>query len=163
MELNLADLFESLADAIPGRVALAGHRRLTYAELDARANRLANALADRGVGAGQHVGFYLYNCAEFVEAVLACFKLRAVPINVNYRYVEDELAFLLKNADCVALLYSHDLAPRVAAASSRADKLRFTVSIGGPGDGSATEYEALLASGSPERRFGPRSKDDLCT
>src|SRR6202042_2766480 len=90
-------------------------RRLSYRALDERANRLANALAARGVGAGDHLGLYLYNSVEFLEAVLAAFKLRAVPININYRYVEDELRFLLHNADCSALVYSHDLGSKVAA------------------------------------------------
>ena len=163
MELNLADLFESLADAIPERLAaVCGDVRLSYRALDERANRLANALAARGLGAGDHVGLYLYNCAEFLEAVLAAFKIRAVPINVNYRYVEDELSFLLKNADCKAVLYSAELGPRVAAVRAGVPTLRLTVSVGGH-DPSADslEYEQLLASGSPERRFGPRSGDDL--
>jgi acyl-CoA synthetase (AMP-forming)/AMP-acid ligase II len=144
-------------DAVPDRTALAGHRRLTYRELDERANRLANALADRGVKAGDHVGLYLYNSSEFVEAMLAAFKLRAVPINVNYRYVEDELAFLLKNADCVAVVHSLELGPRVAAVAPAVPTLRVPISVGGVFEGSV-EYEVLLASGSPERRFGPRSR-----
>jgi acyl-CoA synthetase (AMP-forming)/AMP-acid ligase II len=164
MELNLADLFESLADAIPGRVAVvSGARRVSYRALDERANRLANALAARGLGAGDHVGLYLYNGLEFIEAVLAAFKLRAVPINVNYRYVEDELAFLLANADAKVLIYSRELGPRVASVTSDEGvlpKLRTLVSVGGERAGSI-EYEALVASGSPERRFGPRSADDL--
>lgn len=161
MELNLADLFEALADAIPDRLAaVAGDRRLTYRQLDERANRLANALAARGIGPGDHVGMYLYNGAEFLEAVLASFKLRAVPINVNYRYVEDELSFLLKNADCKALLFSHDLAQRVAAVRDGLPLLSTVVSVGGVSPG-AVEYEELVAGGSPERRFGPRSGKDL--
>jgi acyl-CoA synthetase (AMP-forming)/AMP-acid ligase II len=164
MEVNLADLYESIADAIPDRLAVvAGARRLSYRALDERANRLANALLDRGVKAGDHVGLYLYNGAEFLEVVLAAFKIRAVPINVNYRYVSDELSFLLKNADCVALFHSHDLASRVAAVRTDAaalPKLKLVVSVGGA-DAGSVEYEALVASGSPERRFGPRSPDDL--
>jgi acyl-CoA synthetase (AMP-forming)/AMP-acid ligase II len=164
MELNLADLFESLADAIPERLAaVCGARRLSYRALDERANRLANGLAARGVGAGDHIGLYLYNGLEFIEAVLAAFKNRAVPININYRYVEDELAYLLKNADCAALLYSHELGPRVAAVTKPGGalaKVRTLVSVGGH-DAHAVEYEELCASGSPERRFQQRSGDDL--
>jgi acyl-CoA synthetase (AMP-forming)/AMP-acid ligase II len=164
MQCNLADLFESLADAIPDRLAaVCGARRLSYRALDERANRLANALAARGVRAGDHIGLYLYNGLPFIETVLAAFKLRAVPINVNYRYVEDELAFLLSNADCVAVVYSHELGPRVSAVT-RGDgalpKLKTLVVVGGS-DRHAIEYEELVASGSPERRFGPRSADDL--
>jgi acyl-CoA synthetase (AMP-forming)/AMP-acid ligase II len=164
MELNLADLFESLVDVIPDRLAVvAGDTRLSYRALDERANRLANALAARGVGKGDHLGLYLYNGVEFIEAVLAAFKLRAVPINVNYRYVEDELAFLLKNADCKVAVFSHDLAPRMAAVKAKDGALPLLhtlVCVGGPAAG-AVEYEDLLAGGSPERRFGPRSGDDL--
>ncbi len=161
MELNLADLFESLADAIPGRTALAGHRRLTYGELEARANRLANALADRGIKAGDHVGAYLYNCAEFIEAVLAAFKIRAVPININYRYVEDELVFLLENAHCKALVYSARPRPARGRRGLPCPHAR-PLDLGRwHRRRRRNRLRDLLAAGSPERRFGPRSGDDL--
>ena len=88
MEFNIADLFESVVDVIGEREALVlGDRRLTYAELDRRANRLAHHLAAQGIGPGDHVGVQMYNSIEYVETMLACFKVRAVPVNVNYRYV----------------------------------------------------------------------------
>ena len=97
---NLADLFEVVADACPERLALvAGDVRLTYDGLDRQANRVAHHLLDRGVGPGDHVGIYAWNRAEWVESMIACYKARAVPINVNYRYVEAELAYLFDNAD----------------------------------------------------------------
>ena len=106
MEYNLADLFESLADAVPDRIALVcDPRRLTYAELDERANRLAQHLRRAGIGAGDHIGVHLYNCTEYVECLLAAFKIRAVPVNVNYRYVAAELRRLLHDADVVALVH----------------------------------------------------------
>jgi acyl-CoA synthetase (AMP-forming)/AMP-acid ligase II len=146
---NLADLFESVADAVPDRVALvAGPRRLTYAELDARANRLAHALAARGVKAGEHVGLYLYNGAEFIEGMLAAFKLRAVPINVNYRYVEDELAYLVRNADLAAVIHQPELGDRLPPG------IRLLVPAG-------EAYERLVEDAPSDRRFGPRSGDDL--
>ena len=96
MEYNLADLWEKIVDAVPEREALvADERRLTFAQADERATRLAHALAARGVGAGDHVALYLYNGTEYLEAMFAAFKIRAVPVNVNYRYVEDELRYLL--------------------------------------------------------------------
>ena len=92
MDFNLADIFESLADAVPDRIALvSAPHRLTYQQLDERSNQFAHALLDRGVKAGEHVGLFLYNSAEFIEAMIGCFKIRAVPININYRYVADEL------------------------------------------------------------------------
>jgi len=105
MEFNLADLFEIVVDTVPDREAIvAGDRRLTYRDLDARVNRLAHHLAANGVGAGDHVALYLYNGSEYLEGMLAAFKLRAVPINVNYRYVEEELRYLLDDSDAVAVV-----------------------------------------------------------
>ncbi len=93
MEFNLADLFEHAVDTWPDREYLvADGRRRTYGEMDARANRLAHHLAAQGIGPGDHVGIYGVNSVEWIESLWAIFKLRAVWININYRYVEDELA-----------------------------------------------------------------------
>ncbi len=170
MQFNVADLFESVVDAVPDRLAVVcGDTRLTFAQLDARANRFAHALAERGVKAGDHVGLYLYNSVEFLEAMLGAFKLRAVPININYRYVEDELHFLFDNADLVAPVYPRELGARVATVASRVEKLRTLIAVD---DGSQTDRgrtaqigaekstETLLATASPAREFAPRTGDD---
>jgi 3-oxocholest-4-en-26-oate---CoA ligase len=177
MEFNLADLFECVADHVPEREAvISGGRRLTYAELDTGANRLAHALATRGIGAGDHVGVYLYNCVEFLEAMLACFKLRAVPLNVNYRYVPHELAQLFTDADLAGLVYHREFAPNLAElgpAWAAGVKALIEVeragagAVGGAGvagDGEglprAERYDGVVAGGSGARDFGPRSPDD---
>src|ERR1700691_6215893 len=130
MQYNIADLFESVADVIPDKPALvSGDRRLTFAELDARANRVANALVARGVRAGDHVGLYLYNGAEFLEGMLGAFKIRAVPININYRYVEEELAYLFSNADLVALFAQRELVARAHAVRERVPTLRTIIAV----------------------------------
>ena len=124
MEFNLADLFESVADAVPEREAVVcGDNRLTYAQLDERATRLAHHLRASGVGEGDHVGFYLYNCAEYLEGTLAAFKIRAVPININYRYVEEELLYLFDNADLTAAIHHKEFAPRIGAIAEKLPKL----------------------------------------
>ena len=147
VEFNLADLWERVADVVPARTAIVcGSSRLTYAELDQRATRLAHGLVSLGVGRGDHVGLYLYNCPEYIEAMLACYKLRAVPINVNYRYVADELAYLLRDADVVGIVTEADLAPAVT-------KVGWTLQTGEP-------YEQLVSCASDVRQFGPRSADD---
>src|SRR5579872_1149720 len=106
MEFNLADLFESVADVATGQTAVvADGRRLSYAELEARANRVAHHLAAAGVGEGDRVGLQLANGAEYLEAMLGCFKIRAVPVNVNYRYVTDELRYLYRDAGLVGLVF----------------------------------------------------------
>ena len=165
MEYNLADLYESLADAIPDREALVcGDRRLTYAQLDTRANRLAHHLAAAGVQPGEHVGVQLYNGTEYVEAMIACFKIRAVPINVNYRYVEDELAYLFNDADLAALIFDVEFADRVSKVAPQT-KLRHLVVVGDttgvtlPPD--TVEFDAAVAAQPDTRGFPPRSGDDL--
>ena len=77
-QFNLADLFEIVVDTVPDRLALvAGDVRLTYRELDARANRLADHLTAVGLGPGAHVGILARNRAEWVEAMIGCYKARA--------------------------------------------------------------------------------------
>ena len=165
MEFNIADLFESVADAVPGRVAVvSGERRLTFAELDERATRMANALLGQGVRPGDHIGLYLYNGTEYLELMLAAFKIRAVPVNINYRYVEEELAFLLANANVVAVAYEAELAPRVMAVKDGIPTLRTCIAVGGrekPKAAGIFSYDAFLASASADRRFDKRSGGDI--
>ena len=167
MEFNLADLFESVADAVPEREALiCEDKRVTYAELDARASRLAHAMQKAGIGQGDHVGLYLYNGVEYMEGTLAAFKIRAVPININFRYVEEELYYLFDNADLVGLIHHQQFGPRIAAISERLPALKtfFAVKDGSDADCSAIgslNYEEELANASPERDFAPRSADDV--
>ncbi|WP_274917288.1 acyl-CoA synthetase [Streptomyces sp. WZ-12] len=174
MEYNLADLFESIVDTVPDREALVyldhpgtgAERRLTYAELDRAANRLAHHLADRGIGPGDHVGLHLYNGVEYLQSAYACLKLRAVPVNVNYRYVEEELVYLYRDADLVALVFEAEFTDRVAGALPKAPKLRHLVRVGTPPAGVGEPAIAPVplaeaeAAGSPARDFGPRSADD---
>ncbi|HEX5096678.1 MAG TPA: acyl-CoA synthetase, partial [Acidimicrobiia bacterium] len=167
MAFNLADLLEHVTDAVPDRVAIvAGDRRLTFQQLDERANRFANYLRDVGVRPGDHVGIYAFNRAEWVEAMFGCFKARAVPINVNYRYVPDELRYLFDNADIVALVYEAEFGPHVASVLPGLPKLQHLLELeDGTGTSSpelgAVDYEQALASASPERSGEERSADDL--
>ncbi|MER7039051.1 acyl-CoA synthetase [Streptomyces microflavus] len=171
MEYNLADLFESVVDVVPDREALlyvdhpgtGAERRLTYAQLDAAANRIAHHLVDAGLRPGEHLGLHLYNGIEYLQTVLGALKARLVPVNVNYRYVEEELVYLYRDADLAALVFDGEFDERVAAASAQAPALRHLVRVGpaaaspGPGVVPFTEAEA---SGSPLRGFAPRSADD---
>ncbi|MFJ2725217.1 acyl-CoA synthetase [Streptomyces collinus] len=170
MEYNLADLFESVVDVVPDREALVyldhpgtgAERRLTYAELDAAANRVAHHLIDSGIRPGEHLGLHLYNGVEYLQTVLGCLKARVVPVNVNYRYVEEELVYLYRDADLVALVFDGEFADRVAAALPRAPKLRLLLRVGTaaaevPG---ATPFTEAEGAASPERGFPARSGDD---
>jgi acyl-CoA synthetase (AMP-forming)/AMP-acid ligase II len=154
MEFNLADLFECVADHVSDRVALTcGDRHLRYETLDDRANRLAHGLAGLGVETGDHVACYLRTGVEYVETMLACFKLRAVPINVNDRYVTDEVVDVCADADAVALVADPELPADVDAVAVRLPALRTTLMVG-------SAYDDLIDRGSPGRDFGPRSADD---
>ncbi|MEO3859397.1 acyl-CoA synthetase [Acrocarpospora sp. B8E8] len=163
MEFNHADLFEGLADTIGDRVAvICGDERVTYAELDALANRLAHHLAAQGVRAGQHVGIHLYNGIEYITAILAALKIRAVAVNVNYRYVEAELLYLYNDSDMVALIYDVEFDERVAAVVPGVPLLRHLIAVGGesrvPG---AVPYRRALAESSDTRGFETRSGQDI--
>ena len=173
MEYNLADLFESVVDVVPDREALVyvdhpgtgAERRLTYAELDVAANRLAHHLIDSGLRPGEHLGLHLYNGVEYLQTVLACLKARLVPVNVNYRYVEEELVYLYRDADLAALVFDAEFTERVAAALPQTEKLRHLVRVGTPDDGApaldCVPFTEAEAAGSPERGFPDRSADDL--
>jgi len=168
MQYNVADLFESVVDALPeDRVALVcGDERRTYRELEARANRIAHYLVGQGVSAGDHVALYLGNCAAYIETMLACMKLRAVSVNVNFRYVAEELRYLLDDSDSVALLHQRSYAPGVASVLPALPKLRSRISVeDGSGEDLAQaesiDYEAAIAKSSPERDFAERSPDDV--
>jgi acyl-CoA synthetase (AMP-forming)/AMP-acid ligase II len=164
VEFHLADLFECLCDAGPDAEALvAGDRRVSRGDLDSRANRLAHHLQSEGVKPGDHVGIYAYNRVEWVEALLACWKIRAAAVNVNYRYVVDELRYIWDNSDIVALVYERGFSGHVAELAGEFPALRSYLVIE---DGSELEsgpgqpYEEALSRQSPERGFSPRSADD---
>ncbi len=166
MALNIADLFEHAADAVPERIAVAcGDRTVTYRELDQRTNRLAHHLANLGVGRSDHVGMYARNSIEALETLIATYKLRARTVNINYRYVESELRYMFTDADLVALVYDREFAPLVSAVLPDAPGILGTVVIGA-GEGPSVPvpgvpYDDALAGAGPERDFGPRSGEDI--
>ena len=94
MDYQLADLFEALCDANPDAPCVAaGGAERTRQQLDEHANQLAHYLIEQGIKPGDPIGIYAYNRVEWLECLLACWKIRAVAINVNYRYVRDELRY----------------------------------------------------------------------
>ena len=162
MAMNLADLFEHAADAFGDRIAVAcGDRQVTYAELEERANRLAHHLAGLGVGPGDHVGLYARNSLEAAETLIASCKLRAAAVNINYRYVENELRYMLADADLAVLVHDRSLEPRVAAVAPGTPGLRGTVVIedgSGAEAGAAPPPAAAARSGPGTRTHWPRPR-----
>lgn len=167
MQFQIADLFEIVADTVPDSEAIYdGKHRLTYRQLDERANKLAHYFQSIGIKKGDHIGLYIYNCAEYVEAMLAATKISATTININYRYVDEELRYLLNDANITTLVFQRELAPvvaRVVGDVPAVKNLMFIDDDSGEALGSlsrAVEYEAAIADQSVERDFTGRSPDD---
>ncbi|CQD04426.1 acyl-CoA synthetase [Mycobacterium europaeum] len=165
--LNIADLAEHAIDAVPDRVALiCGDEKLTYAQLEEKANRLAHYLIDQGVKKDDKVGLYCRNRIEIVIAMLGIVKAGAILVNVNYRYVEGELRYLFDNSDMVALVHERQYSDRVANVLPDTPNVKTILVIE---DGSDSDYQryggvefySAIAQGSPERDFGDRSEDDI--
>ncbi|MBI2693076.1 acyl-CoA synthetase [Mycobacterium nebraskense] len=165
--LNIADLAEHAIDAVPDRVALiCGDEKLTYAQLEEKANRLAHYLIDQGVKKDDKVGLYCRNLIEIVIAMLGIVKAGAILVNVNYRYVEGELRYLFDNSDMVALVHERQYSDRVANVLPDTPNVKTILVIE---DGSDNDYQryggvefySAIAQGSPDRDFGERSADDI--
>jgi fatty-acyl-CoA synthase len=178
-EFNLATVHEAVSAVVPDRVAIVhGKRRLTFADLTDRSRRLATYLHRHGLGlrkerdelqpweSGQdHVGLYLYNGSEFIEGMLGAYKTRVAPFNVNYRYVEEELRYLLDDAGARALVYHAAFAPVLAAVRDRLPNLELLLQVADdsandllPG---AVDYEDALASMPAEAPSSELTPDDL--
>jgi len=156
METHFATIWESIADAVPERDAIVqGDRRVQWGDYDDRSARLAQVLLDAGLGPDSKVGMFMYNCPEYAETQFAALKIRAVPVNVNYRYLDDELHYLLENADAEAIVFHSSLGDRIARIRDRLPKLRLAIQVvddGNPIDGFDL-YEDALAASTPAARI----------
>jgi acyl-CoA synthetase (AMP-forming)/AMP-acid ligase II len=178
-EFNIALTHEAVSATVPDREVLVWRdRRFTYADLTDRSRRLASYLHGRGLGvrtersalqgheSGQdHLALYLHNGNEYVEGMLGAFKARVAPLNVNYRYVEDELRYLFLNAQAKAVVYHAAFAPKLAAVLDALPQLEVLLQVD---DGSghallpgAVDYEEALAASVPELPPVEHSPDDL--
>ncbi|CDO30875.1 acyl-CoA synthetase [Mycolicibacterium porcinum] len=163
MELQFATIWEAIAEAVPDQIAVVyGSRRIAWGEYERRAAQLASALSERGLGTGSKIGLLLYNCNEYVEAQFAGFKLRAVPVNVNYRYLDQELSYVIDNSDSEAVVYHSSLSDRVAGIRDHLPRVKLWVEVddGGPHLDGSIGYEDLLAAFNPAPP-SPRSGNDI--
>jgi fatty-acyl-CoA synthase len=179
-EFNLADVFDTVAAAVPDAECIVWRdRRFTFSQIAERTNRFANFLVAQGLGAhaerstlaghesGQdHLALYLTNGNEYVEGMIGAYKARVAPFNVNYRYVAAELRYLLDNSSATAILYGASFAAVLAEVLPDLPKLKVLVQV--DDDGGATPllpgalaYEDVLAAASPERPDVEVSPDDL--
>jgi acyl-CoA synthetase (AMP-forming)/AMP-acid ligase II len=176
---NLSDVFRTVAEAIPDHTYVVWRdRRLSYAEADARIDGFARYLTSVGLGchterdalegheSGQdHLGIYLRNGNEYLEAMTGSYRARVAPFNASYRYVEEELVYLLTDSKAKALIYPAEFAPRVAAISDRLPELRVLIQVADESgnallDG-AVDYETILTTPEPAGGMPTPSGDDL--
>ena len=167
MEFNAADIFEGVVDRIPDREAVVlGSTRLTYRELDARTNKASKTpLKKLGIKKGSHIGIYAFNCIEWLEIMLGAYKLCAIPININYRYVEEELKYLIDNADMEAVFYHKQFGAKLNNIKNDLPLLKNFICID---DGSESDnalevshdFENLISNESEARLVVERSGDD---
>ena len=166
MEFNAADIFEGVVDRVPDREAIVyGSTRLTYKELDARSNKAAHTLKKLGIKKGSHIGIYAFNCVEWLEIMLGAYKLCAIPININYRYVEEELKYLIDNADMEAIFYHKQFSKKLQNIREHLPTLKDFICID---DGSedrcvideSYDFEDLILNEDHSRLDVKRSGDD---
>lgn len=152
---HLGDIVEEMADSVPDRSAvITEDRAYTYAEIDERTTRLANHLVSVGIRPGDRVAVHAMNCIEWVDAFYGTMKARAVPINVNYRYLQHELTHVYGNSEAVMAIIAPEYVDRVIDIRPGLPALRQLLVLG-------EDYEQALAGASPERRITGRSPDDL--
>jgi 3-oxocholest-4-en-26-oate---CoA ligase len=162
--MHYAEIIEGYADRAPDAVALVhGDTRHTWAEFEERSARLAAAFTAAGLRPGSKVGLLLYNGPEYYEGFLAALKARMVPINVNYRYLDDELVYLLDDSDAEALVFHASLGETVGRVADRMPHLRLLVEVedAPPAVARAQRYEELLSRTAPAPRIARRRDDEL--
>jgi len=162
--MNFGDMLDAVGEMLgPEDLALAhGTRRTYWPDFTARSNRLARNLREMGIETGDKAGFYLRNQPEYTEALAACFKGRFTHVNVNYRYLADELFYIFDNSDAAVVFFDAQFTDQVELVRGRLPKLKAWVQIGG-GDVPdwAVDYDCLAADGDPSPLGIDRSPEDL--
>ena len=161
---NFGDILDRLDGVMPGDAPALLHddEIRPWAAFAERANRVSSALRARGLNPGDKVAFYLRNHFAYMETLAAAFKARLVHCNVNFRYLEDELAYIFDNSDARAVLFGAEFAERVDAVRARCPKVECWVQVGGDTvTDFAMAYEELVAEGASDPLAIERSPDDL--
>ena len=179
MSFNLSTVFATVADTIPDREVLIWRdQRFTYAQMNSRIDGIAHYLAGCGLGchterdqlaghqSGQdHIGLYLRNGNAYPEAMVAGYRARLAPFNVNYRYVEEELLYLLADAGAKALVYAAEFAPHVQSIRGRLPDLQVLIQVADDSGNEllpdAVDYESIVATPAPAAGMPTPSGDDL--
>ena len=164
MEAQYASVWERNSDVIPDKIALiCGDNEVTWKEYDDRAARLASLMTNSGLGDNSKVGLYLHNSNEYLEAQYSVFKIKGVPIKVNYRYKEEELIYLLDNSDSEAVFFQSCYAKQIELIKDKLPKIKLYIQVDdGSGDvlSFAQDYETAISECKPMERL-ERSEDNI--
>lgn len=161
--VNLADLFESVADLAPERIAVATSDGLTctYAEMDRGANRCGNLLHALGVDRGDRVAIVARNRVQWLEVLLGCFKVGAMAVNVNYRYTRVETEYLLCDSEPAVIIVDPEFADMVAGCLARLKHRPYVLVLDADASAhGAKNYHTLVDDACAQRAFAVRSGDD---
>ena len=163
MNWNFGDILDGIDAGFPANTpaVIHGETVVPWKEFARRSNNLARALQARGMEVGDKVGFYMRNRPAYMEALAACFKSRAVHVNVNYRYLDDELVYILENSDATVVVFSEEFADRVSQIRASAGGVKVWVQVGGEAPDWAESYEVLINEGEGRPLEIDRSNDDL--
>ncbi|MEO0881522.1 MAG: acyl-CoA synthetase [Pseudomonadota bacterium] len=162
---NFGDMLDALGDNFgPDHPALVqGDRTISWPAMTRRSNNLARSFFELGAEAGDKVGFYLHNRPEYMEGLAACWKARLTHVNVNYRYIDDELIYILDNSDSTLIIYGEEFREAVARIRSRLPKVKAWIEVGsdeGRPD-SVHDYDVLAGTGDGEKLDIKRSGEDM--
>ncbi len=163
MQMHAASVWEAISDTVGDAPAICcGETSRTWSEYENRAARLSASFVQAGLKQNSKIGIFLYNSNEYLETQFAGFKMRGVPINVNYRYLDDELLYLLDNADAEALVFHSSLGDRVARIAHRLPKIRLLIQVRDDDTNhvnTALDYEDVVKSHDPSPRISRREDD----
>ena len=163
MELNYASVIEQMADRLTTSPCLFyGDTAISWQQYDDHASRIARALHEHGIKKDSKIGLFMYNCCEYMEGTLAAYKNRAIPINVNYRYVGEELIYLLDDCEAEAIIFHSSLGKQIAEIKDKLPRLTLLISVDDGGEliEGAVAYEDIIANTAPMERI-ERSPDDI--
>ena len=164
MEAQYASVWERNSDVIPDKIALiCGDNEVTWKEYDDRAAKLASLLTNSGLGDNSKVGLYLHNSNEYLEAQYSVFKIKGVPINVNYRYKEEELIYLLDNSDSEAVFFQSCYAEQIESIKDKLPKVKLYIQVDDNSNETldfAQDYESAISEFQPMERL-ERSEDNI--
>ncbi|MEZ5945723.1 MAG: acyl-CoA synthetase [Hyphomonas sp.] len=161
---NLGDILDVIGSVLgPEDMALVhGDRRISWPEMTARSNRLARYLLSAGAQCGDKAGFYLRNQPEYTEALAACFKARLTHVNVNYRYLEDELYYIFDNSDATVVFFDVEFVDQVRKVQPRLPDVKVWVQVGGGAlEPYAVAYEDVVTHGDGSPLAIERSPEDM--